>query len=179
MKKIQLLVILTVFCGLLPLQAQTADSPRAPIDINLIIDGSGAFSGVKQEVTAWVLGQLDQMLVDGDRVTVWNAGTPAKVVYTGTDKDAVKASIQSLSGSGSSADFSGALRDAASRQSSGFAYTLLISATPGALSSLLSGPQAGLLRYSRVEEFTGWRALVVGLNIDNKVRKAASDFFGS
>jgi hypothetical protein len=176
MKKIQILMILTVFCGLLPLQAQAA---RAPIDINLIIDGSGAFSGVKQEVTAWVLGQLDQMLVDGDRVTVWNAGPTAKVVYTGTDKDAVKNSIQGFSGSGNSADFSGALRDASSRQSSSFSYTLLISATPGALSSLLSGPQAGLLRYSRVEEFTGWRALVVGLNIDNKVRKATSDFMGS
>jgi hypothetical protein len=124
------------------------------------------------------------MLVDGDRVTVWNAGSQAKVIYTGrisssSDRDAVKKSIRDFSGSGNNSDFSGALSDAVSRQNSDFCYTLLISATPAALSSVLQGPQANLLRYSRVEEFSGWRALVVGLNLDSKVRKAATDFLGS
>jgi hypothetical protein len=160
------------------------NTPRPPIDINLIIDGSAALSGPKDEITAWVLNRLDQILVDGDRITVWNAGASSSVVYTGSinsgsDRDAVKSAIQGFSGSGNSADFSSALRDASMRQSSSFSYTLLISATPAALSSILQGPQANLLRYSRIEEFTGWRALVVGLNLDAKVRKAAADFLGS
>jgi len=177
----QLFLILTVFCGLSPLYA---DTQRPSIDINLIIDGSAGLTGVKDEVSSWINNRLDQMLVDGDRVTVWSTGASAKVVYTGkingnTDKDAVKKSIKDISGSGSTADFSGALKDAASRPSSGFCYTLLISASPSALSSLLSGPQAGLMRYSRVEEFSKWRAIVVGLNLDAKVKKAAAGFYGS
>jgi hypothetical protein len=176
-----LLLVLTVFCCLTPVHA---DNQRPAIDINLIMDGSAGFTGVKEEISSWIVKRLDQLLVDGDRVTVWSTGASAKIIYTGkinsnTDKDAVKKSIQDISGSGINADFSGALRDAASRPSSGLCYTLLISASPSALSSLLSGPQAGLMRYSRIEEFSGWRAIVVGLNLDAKVKRAAAGFYGS
>jgi hypothetical protein len=176
-----LLLVLTVFCCLSPIYA---DNQRPAIDINLIIDGSAGLTGVKSEVSAWVSRRLDQLILDGDRVTVWSTGASAKVVYTGkinsnADRDAVKKSVQDISGSGSAADFSGALRDAASRPSSGLCYTLLISASPNALSTLLSGPQAGLMRYSRVEEFSGWRAIVIGLNLDAKVKRAAAGFYGS
>ena len=176
-----LLLILTAFCCLSPVYSDTA---RPSIDINLIIDGSAGFSGVKDEVSSWIISRLDQLLLDGDRITVWSTGTTAKVIYTGkingnADRDTVKKSIRDISGSGATPDFSGALRDAASRSSSGLCYTLLISASPSALSSLLSGPQAGHMRYSRVEEFPKWRAIVVGLNLDEKVKRAASGFYGS
>ncbi|WP_461255266.1 hypothetical protein [Treponema sp. R80B11-R83G3] len=175
--KIILFWVFTVFSGLSPVYAQ-----RAPIDIFLIIDGSSSLTAVKNEVTTWVSGRLDQILAEGDRVTVWNAGAQSKVIYSGKTegapgKEAVKKSIRDIAPSGNNPDFSGALRDAASRQSSGYSYTLLISASPAALSSILSTRQAGLLRFSRVEEFTNWRALVVGLNIDGKVKKSASAFF--
>jgi len=177
----QLFLVLTVFCCLSPVYA---DNPRPSIDINLIIDSSAGLTGVKDEVSSWIIKRLDQLLVDGDRVTVWSTGTSAKIVYTGkissnADRDAVKKSIRDISGSGTVADFSGALRDAASRPSSGLCYTLLISASPSSLTSLLSGPQAGLMRYSRIEEFTKWRAIVVGLNLDAKVKRAAAGFYGS
>ena len=177
----QLLLVLTVFFCLSPVYADTA---RPSININLIIDGSAGFSDVKEEISSWIISRLDQLLIDGDRITVWSTGTSAKVIYTGkisgnTEREAVKKSIRDISGSGTTPDFSGALRDAASRPSSGLCYTLLISASPSALSSLLSGPQAGLMRYSRVEEFPKWRAIVVGLNLDEKVKRAASGFYGS
>ena len=179
--KTALTLILAVFIGLLPLYG--AENQRNPINVNLIIDGSASFSAVKDEITSWLLSRLDAILVDGDTVTIWSAGSSARVIYTGrisgaSDKDAVKNSIRELSGSGETADFSGALRDAASRQSSTFSYTLLISASGASLSSVLAGPQANLLRYSRVEEFTTWRALTVGLNIDARVRRAAAAFIG-
>jgi hypothetical protein len=179
--KTALTLILAVFIGLLPLYG--AENQRNPIIVNLIIDGSASFSEVKDEITSWVLSRLDAILVDGDTVTIWSAGSPSRVIYTGringaSDRDVVKNSIRALSGSGEIADFSGALRDAASRQSSSFSYTLLISASGASLSSVLAGPQANLLRYSRVEEFTTWRALTVGLNIDIRVRRAAAAFIG-
>ncbi len=200
-KKITMLVFFCFFPAAIGLFGQeiiaSAPSDRAAIDINFIIDGSSSFIDAKEEITSWVINRLDRIAAQGDRVTVWNAGSSAKIIYTGrinsaSDIDAVKKSIRefSVSGNGGAADFSGALKDAASRApqqsppASGgdaqpFSYTVLISASPSALSSLLSGPQANLLRFSRVEEFSGWRALVVGLNIDGKVRQAAADFFGS
>ena len=170
-------MVFTVFIGITPVYAQ-----RAPIDINLIIDGSSSLTAVKNEVTAWVSGRLDQILTEGDKVTIWSAGTQSKVIYTGKiegapGREAVKKSIRDIAPMGNNPDFSGALRDAASRQSSNYSYTLLISASPAALSSVLSTRQAGLLRFSRVEEFTNWRALVVGLNIDGKVKKSAAAYF--
>ncbi|MDR1870090.1 MAG: VWA domain-containing protein [Treponema sp.] len=179
----QFLLFLLVFFCFSPLYG--ADDPqRSPIDINLIIDGSASLTNVKGDVTAWVSSRLDQILADGDRVTVWSAGASAKVVYSGRisgapDRDAVKKAVRDLAAAGNSADFSGALREAAGRQSSGYSYTLLISASPAALSSLISGPQSDLMRFSRIEEFSGWRAIVVGLNLDSKVKKAAADYFGS
>jgi hypothetical protein len=177
------LLALAVFCCLAPLYA--ADSQRPPININLIIDGSQTFLNAKEEITSWVCNRMDQILADGDSLTIWNAGAAAKVIYTGsinsvTDREAAKKSVTDFSPSGDTADFAGALREAASRrQSSSYSYTLLISASPAALSSVLSSPQAGLLRFSRVEEFSSWRVLVVGLNLDAKVRGAAAAFYGS
>jgi|TergutMp193P3_1026864.scaffolds.fasta_scaffold01206_10 hypothetical protein len=181
-RKIAFLLILAFFICFSPLYG--ADNQRPPIDINLIIDGSSSLAGVQSEVNAWISSRLDQILVEGDRVTVWSAGDASRVIYSGringdAEKEAVKRSIRELSGSGQAADFSGALREASTRQSSSYSYTLLISASPAALSSVISGPQANLLRFSRVEEFSDWRALVVGLNLDARVRRAAAAFFGS
>ena len=181
-KRLLLPCVLAVFCCLSPLYG--ADSQRPPIDVNLIIDGSQAFSESREEITSWICSRMDQILADGDRVTIWNAGATAKVIYSSrinsnADSEAAKKSIRELSASGNNADFTGALREAASRQSSSYSYTLLISVSPEALSSTLSGPNANLLRFSRVEEFSSWRALIVGLNLDTRIRGAASAFYGS
>jgi len=178
-KVLILAMVLAIFC-LFPLFG----TDRAPINVNLIVDGSSSLTAVKNDVMAWVNGRLDQILANGDRVTVWSAGTSARVIYSGTinspaDREAVKRSIRDLSGTGTAADFSGALREASAVQTTTFNYTLLISASPQALASVLSGPQANLMRFSRIENFPGWRAFVVGLNIDTRVRRAASAFMGS
>jgi hypothetical protein len=180
--RFSLSLLITVFCFFFSVYG--LDAQRSPIDINLIIDGSASFSGAREEITSWVFEHLDQVMVNGDRVTVWNTETEAKVIYSGivnntTDKETVKRSIRELSASGDNADFSGALREAARRQSSNFSYTLLISASNEALASVLASPQANFLRYSRVEEFSSWRALVVGLNIDSRVKRLAEAFLGS
>jgi len=169
--------------GLLPLFG----ADRSPININLIIDGSDSLTAVKADVTAWISGRLDQLLADGDIVTIWSAGSQTRVIYSGTmtapaDREAAKKSIRDLTGAGTAADFSGALGQAANLQNrpaggSGFSYTLLVCASSAALSNLISGPQSGMMRFSRVEEFSGWKAIVVGLNIDARVKRAAAAFF--
>ena len=182
MKKTGIFIFFTVFYCLSSLYG--ADGQRSPISVNLIIDGTTALTGSRGEITAWVSNRLDQILADGDRVTIWNAGPTARVIFSQTisgdsDKEAAKRSIREISASGENADFAGALREAAARQGTGINYTLLICASPAALSPVISGPHSSLLRFSRVEEFSGWRALVVGLNLDTRVRNAASAFMES
>jgi hypothetical protein len=179
--KILLLLAFTVFFSISAVYAQ-----RDPIDINIIIDGSESLINVKEEVRIWLSGRLDQILAQGDRVTVWSAASSARIIYSGrmdssAETEAVKKSIADISPSGINADLSGALRQAAGQQSAeqGFSYTLLISASPAALSSTLSGPQANLLRHSRVEEFPAWRAFVIGLNLDSRVKRAAASFINA
>jgi len=175
-----ILPVLLIFCGF----ASLYGAERTPINVNLIIDGSASNASVKEEISAWVISRLDQILAEGDRVTIWNAGEAARVIYTGTvnndsDRENIRRSIREFSAFSETADFSGALREAAGRQSSSFSYTLLVCASPDSLSAFLSGSQANLLRFSRVEEFPQWRALVVGLNLEARVKQAAAKFFGS
>jgi hypothetical protein len=165
--------------GLVPLH--TADIRTSPITVNLIIDGSQALTGVRDEVSAWVSAALlDRILQNGDQVTVWSAGGKAQTVYSGTlrdgaEKDAIKQAIAAIPGLGDAPDFAGALREAASRSpDGGISYTVLVSGSPAALSPTLLGPQAGLVKFSRIEEFPSWRAMIVALNIDSKVRRAAT-----
>jgi len=175
-----IMFVIAVFCGFSALYG----ADRTPIDVNLIIDGSKAFSDSKEEITSWVNSRLDAILAEGDRVTIWNAGSISRVVYTGsinsnTDRENAKKTIRDFTGTGETADFAGALREAVSKQNADFNYTLLISASSENLSSALSGPQANLFRFSKVEDFSAWRAIVVGIGIDAKVRKASASFFGS
>jgi hypothetical protein len=173
---------LAVYFSIFPLFAE-----RSPINVNLIIDGSTAFSNVSGEITSWVCDRLDQILVDGDNLTIWNAESSAKVIYSNringsADREAAKKSIRDLSSTAKSnaADFSGALGEAArQRQISSYSYTMLISASTDALSSVLQSSQANMLRYSKIEEHSAWRALVVGLNLDSRVKRAAASYSGS
>jgi hypothetical protein len=182
--KIGLTLILAVFWGVSPVFG--ADLRTSPIDVNLIIDGSGAISPVMDEVSAWISGKLlDTMLIDGDRLTVWSAGASANIIFSGalqgeTGKEQVKKAIAGLSPAGETPNFSGALREAAARSSAQtFSYTLLVSASAAALSPTLLGPEAPLLRFSRLEEHRSWRTMIIGLNLNARVRQAAAAYMGT
>jgi hypothetical protein len=182
-KKIIWGLCLAVLCGGRGLYAQ--DARTIPLDVNLIMDGSVALKNAGNEAIAWVSDYLvDTIFQDGDRITIWNAEGKAHIVHSGTlsgagGKENIRKILRSLAFQDNSADFSGALRDAASRTNSGSAitYTILISGSSSSLSPLLLGSDSNLLRYSRVEEFSGWRALVIALNINSQVQRAAAAYF--
>jgi hypothetical protein len=177
-------VFLALFLG--PVTLNAADTRSVPIDINLIVDGSPALDRARDEVKAWISDSLvERLFQEGDRVTIWSAGKTARIVYSGTLKsgnwkDDVKNSLKFLSAEGDSADFTGALREAAARAAAGnINYTLLVSGSSASLSPTLTGAGANLMKYSRVEEFRGWQTLIVALNIDSRVRQAASAYLGT
>jgi hypothetical protein len=186
-KKIIPGLFLAVLCLTHELYAQ--DTRTVSINVNLIIDGSAALKNAGDEALAWVSDYLiDRILQDGDRITIWNAAGKAQIIHSdalsGADgKENIRKILRSLTFEGNSADFSGALRDAASRINSPGAvkpvmtYTVLISGSSSALSPLLLGSDANLLRYSRMKEFPAWRALVIALDINSQVQRAAAAYF--
>ena len=178
--RIALSVIFLAFWGFLgfsPLHGANARTTR--VDFNLIIDGSEAFSAVAADAVAWVSQTvIDEMLETGDRLTIWSAGETAQIIFSENiggqaDIARVKETLLELPANGDTADFPGALQEAASKPPfAGITYTLLVSSTE-AFSNALTGPGANLMRISRVEEFRGWRAVIVGLNLDSRVRQIA------
>jgi len=164
------------------------DIRTLPLDMNLIIDGSAAFENSRSGAFAWINEQVvDRILMDGDTISIWLAGDSAELVYSDTvsaaGKGAIKTKIQELDTSGESADFAGALGEAASRISrtgdSTISYTMLITASAQALAPALTGASQNLFRWSRSEWYERWQVLVVAPNISGRVRQAASDYMST
>jgi hypothetical protein len=173
----------------LPGFLRAGDIRTVPLDMYLIVDGSSRTPGAENETAAWIGEQIiERILQDGDSLTLWSAGPRAQVIFSGilggaNGKDAVKAKLSALDASGGIPDFAGAMRDAAARTVRGSAgrisYTLLVSASAGALAPALTGRDASLFRWSRVEEYSRFRVLVVAPNIHNQVRQAAAAYMNS
>jgi hypothetical protein len=172
-----------------PLRAEEAWRP--PLDINIIIDGSSALDRGREEALNWLCDRIiDGIAAKGDRVSVWFAGGEAERIYSDRisgegSKEAVKGLLKSRdsgnAGAGTlRADFTGALREAASRipgeAAAQEAYTILISGSAASLSLALENDTTGLLRFSKMEEFSGWRTLVIALGIAPRVQRAAAAY---
>jgi hypothetical protein len=164
------------------------DVRSVPIEVNLIMDGSTALKDAGDEAFNWISRQLiDGILQDGDRITIWNAGDKAQIVFSESisgpqGKENTKKALRSLPKQGSQADFGGALRSAAAQSASrsskpAISYTVLISGSASSLSPALLGAGADSLKFSRIEDFSGWRVLVIALDINSQVQKAAAAYF--
>lgn len=164
-----------------------ADNRESPLDMYLIIDGSAALEGGKNGAVQWLCEYVvDGMLQVGDTVTIWIAGSQAKQVLAESiisleQKETVKALIRSLSTTDAAADFEGALREAgrldAAVRERRMTYTLIVCGISAGYSSFTgSGETAGLLRYSRVQNFPGWQAVTVSPGAGPAVKSAAASF---
>ena len=180
--------ILTILVSYLPL-LHAEDKRTIPLDMYLIIDGSKALKSSKDDAISWVNQQVvDRTLVEGDRITVWNAGDKSRIIYSDTisasaGKDALKNTLQSLDTAGKTADFSGALKEVLSKVSqtpgNRLPYTMLITSSAVGLEPALNGSSQNLLRWFRSEKYERWQVLVVAPNIDGKVRQHAQAYMSS
>jgi hypothetical protein len=167
---------------LFPLKINALDSRNIPVEVNLIMDGSQGMKNAREEAANQVGGYLDQILREGDRLTIWDAGAQARIIYSETLKggefgEEIKALLKSRVPEGPAADFAGALKEAAARNSGGkMTYTLLVSGSSAGLSSVLTEGGANLLKYSRVRDFPSWKMLIIALDRNSRVREAAAAY---
>ena len=177
--------MLTILVGLLS-QLYAEDKRSIPLDMYLIIDGSSSFQNSKNEAVSWINSQVvDLILMEGDNITIWNAGDSSNLIYSGAvppsgQKGDIKNTLQALTVNGKRADFSGALRDATSRASRAaqgrLTYTMLITASAGGLENAVAG---NLLKWFRSEKYERWQALIVAPDFAQKVKSAASGYMSS
>jgi hypothetical protein len=178
--------LLSVFALLGPFagnaQETRADIRTAPIAVNLIVDGSQAFKNAGGGPLDWLCDYLvERLLIEDDHLTIWNAAGSSRIVFSDTvknggGKEEIKKTLKALAFTGTEADLTGALREAAARTGRGaWTYTLLVSAS-STLTRSFSGAGASFVRYSRVEDHPGWRVLTVALDIDSRVRQAAAAY---
>jgi hypothetical protein len=178
--------LLSVFALLGPCagnaQETGADIRTVPIAVNLIVDGSQALKNTGSGPVDWLCDYLvERILIEDDYLTIWNAAGSSRIVFSdvvknGGGKEEIKKTLKALTFTGNEADFTGAIREAASRTGRGaWTYTLLVSAS-STLTRSLSGAGAPLVRYSRVDEHPGWRVLTVALDIDSRIRQAAAAY---
>ncbi|MDR2021449.1 MAG: hypothetical protein LBQ14_11870 [Treponema sp.] len=168
----------TALC-LAPVFLFGADLRTLPADVYVILDVSPAMGDRREEAVKWLCDDLiDGRLLEGDTLTILAAGDKTELIFSGSlnaaEKEAAKQALRRTPAGGGPADYPGALRETASRQTAKtgrMSYTLLISGTTGP-----SAASGGLVRYSRVDEFSGWRVLTVGLGIDQRVKTAAAAF---
>ena len=155
-----------------------ANDRKTPIDVYIIVDSSSAMEKGKEEAVNWLCTTvIDGFLLEGDRLWVWAAGKKPELIHSGTlgDKEELKTVIRSIQYQGNAADYRGALEEAKKQaeKSSRTSYTLLISGSGAKDPPQAEAESAGLLLYSRVENFSGWRVLTVGFDLGPKVRKSS------
>ena len=180
-----ILIILVAF--FYPLHA--GDNRTIPLDLYLIIDGSSTLKNSKNDTIKWINEQvIDRILLNGDKITVWTAGDRAQVLFSETIsgaevKTGIKDKIQSLDTGGKTADFTGALRDAASRVSQTgsdrLAVIMLITSSAEVLEPALTGSSQGLFRWFRSEKYERWQVLIVAPDIGRKVQEAGAAYMNS
>jgi len=180
-----ILIILVIF--LFPLSAE--DKRVIPLDLYLVIDGSRALQSSKNDVVSWINDQVvENILMDGDKIAIWLAGENARLIYSETfsgqtGKTGIRDILTRMDISGGTADFSGALRDAASRASrtpgGRLAVTMLITASAEVLEPAIAGSGQGMIRWFRSEKYERWQVLIVGPDLGKKVQQAAAAYMSS
>ena len=187
MKTKILSIIIIIACGaFLPLFGQDKDQRTVPIKVNLIIEDSAALSAVLNDVGTQPSNSLvNGILQNGDHLTVWTAGKTAQILFNDTlktqdDKTRISNILKNLPVKGDYADFSTALNNAASQKTGqNIQYTMLVSASRTTLSPANLGSSAQLMKYSKVENYSGWQALIIAPGINEQVRQAAAAYYSA
>lgn len=170
--------------------AFSEDFRKGSIDLYLLIDTSTSISAHYGDALSWVRRTvLEEILQKDDTVTIISAGSSVQLLteyrFSGPDSAADLAkTLQSISIQGDFADLAGAIREAKRRDTAKakqqtMAIALMITGTDSTgtgLNLLKTKDLEVLLKYSKVEDFPGWKVIVIGLNLESKIQTAAKEY---
>jgi hypothetical protein len=178
--------LLSLLLFLLPsVRMRGEDNRSIPVDMYIIIDSSSSMEKGKEEAVNWLCtAVIDGIARAGDNLSIWTAGAKPELIYSknvsAETKEEAKNLIRQIRFSGNAADYKGALDEAQARVLAGpggrMTYTLLVSGANPKDPPIKEAESAGLLLYSRVESFSGWKVFTVGLDISARVRRSADSY---
>lgn len=161
----------------------SADERNKPIDVFILVDRSSAMADAIGDAREWICSTVvDGMLIPGDRIHLWTFSETTERIYQGTVvtddfRDTLKKTLRGIAGDSKVPDIAAALSSflaeaSARADRNTIAYVLVAgSMTDRALKGLGDGKTEELLRFSRVEARPGWKAVVVGIHMEDAVRE--------
>jgi hypothetical protein len=161
------------------------DVRSIPVDVYIIVDSSSSMEKGKEEAVNWLCTTvIDGIVRAGDSLSIWTAGVQPELIYSkpvsAETKEEAKTLIRQIRFSGVAADYKGALNEVRAKALAGpgnrMIYTLLVSGANPKDPPIKEAESAGLLLYSRVESFSGWRVFTIGLDVSAKVRESADTY---
>ncbi|MDR2049387.1 MAG: VWA domain-containing protein [Treponema sp.] len=151
----------------------------------IIVDSSSSMEKGKDEAVNWLCTSvIDGIARAGDTLSIWTAGAKPELIYSkavsAETKEEAKNLIRQIRFSGGAADYKGALNEVRAKALTGpesrMIYTLLVSGANPRDPPIKEAESAGLLLYSRVESFSGWRVFTIGLDVSARVRESADSY---
>ncbi|MDR1211180.1 MAG: hypothetical protein LBK40_02995 [Spirochaetaceae bacterium] len=174
----RILFLSVLFCAL-PVFA--ADQRSRGLDVYVIFDDSTMDSANRAEAVSWLcLTFIDRILQNGDRLVLCSARERPEILFNRTisgedQKTEAKNLVRNISGGRGTVNYAAALRDAARRNAEQrIAYTLLIGGAGMGVSQ--ENDVAELLRYSKTDNFPGWKIITIGLGVDSRAGSAAASY---
>jgi len=167
------------------------DQRSIPLDAFIMVENSVATKDTLRDQIDWLCGTIiENLLIPGDRLVVWTyPGQPQPLIdleiSSEDQKEGLKRTVETLVPTDKVADFPKAVRslvrEAEKRSRPGLIHYVAISGSFVMANSqgdtyMLPPETAELLRYSRVEDHPGWKTIIIGVGIREKVKKAAESF---
>jgi hypothetical protein len=182
--------IVFLLVTLLPLSLCFGQDERsAPAAIYVMFDNSVSMKGSGEEAAAWLNDHImDDILQIDDSLTVWSLADETSLQYSGDIEtretlEEIKAVLSSITVTDGEGNYQAAfedLKDAAASLPRGVpSYIVLVTGLSGQSASFFSADAAEVLKHSLSRDFPGWKVMVIGLGMEQKIKAAAAAYMDS
>jgi hypothetical protein len=165
------------------------DERSRPAEVYLMLDNSISIQGSEQKAAAWISEHIaDNVLQSGDSFTIWSASDAPVLEYSGTISgpesiDEIKAVLSAITPKNSEGNYRAAIEEIRKKNiphsEFAHAYIILVTGISGNTASLFSAETQDVLKYSRSMDFPGWKVMIIGMGIEQKVKVAAAAYMSS
>lgn len=166
-----------------------ADERSKPIEVYVMFDNSISMTDNGQKAAMWLSEHIrDKILQTDDSLTIWSIADEPVLEYSAVvggseSMEEIKTVLSSIESSGSTGNYAAAFRELKNKAKSNaqYAHSYIILATglSGQNASLFSAEAAEVLKYSRSIDFAGWKLMIIGFGIEQKVKAAAAAYMNS
>jgi hypothetical protein len=161
------------------------DERSKPVEIYVMFDNSVSMKASGQEAASWVSNHIvDNILQADDSLTIWSLADNPNVKFSGTistqeNKEEIKTVLDSIAANDNTANYEAVFGEIQKKSAANPQYVLLVTGISGQNASLFNAGTAEFLKYSLSKDFPGWKVMIIGMGIEQKVKAAAAAYMSS